>query len=240
MWLLDSFQSRRRALDGARGALAGAGLLGAVAACNPASSTDAGIRVPVRVSVAAAAVPPGATEVSIRTVRLSIAQAALGAGDEFGCKDCNGNDDGEEAQVPQMLDVVPGAGPMLVATEQARPGRYTQAELELVPPPAAAPAGWVRGATIEIAGSFRGVPFTLPLMVDGAFRVALSVPVDVSANGTGGMASALISLPVAAWFVGPNGEALDPAIAASRAQIEANIRQSLLPAEMADAQEDGR
>lgn len=229
---LDRFNSRRRAGAGMRVALAAAAVLGVATACSSSAGTEPGQRVPVRLSVIATSPPPTAGGAVVTSVRLSIERAALGGGEEFGCKDCNdeGNDDGGEPSAAQVVRVSPGA-PVLLATEPVQPGRYAQAEIELAPPAGSTASGWTPGSTIELAGTMRGAPFTVALSVRGTLRETLSPAVVVSALDAASPASVTISLPVASWLVGANGEGLDPTNPTARAQIEANVRRSLLPPE---------
>jgi len=210
-------------------------LAGAVGAsgCNSASAPKSAATVDFRMAASTAAPSGGAgTPVQITSVRLVVGPAALGAGDQFGCIDCQGGD-GEVAPQPQLITVPPDGSPVLVHTEPVAAGRYRSAEIELVTPDAgllAATPGWPADATIEIAGAFNGSGFLLHLPVVGAFREALNPPVDVADGTTPATVSVTVTLPVGSWFVSQQGP-LDPKDPGQQAQIEANARASLQPAE---------
>ncbi|MDQ6635162.1 MAG: hypothetical protein M3Z10_10460 [Gemmatimonadota bacterium] len=158
--------------------------------------------------------------------------ASLGSGDQFGCVDCRG--DTEQGSIaPKLLDVPLGGGTVLVATEQAGLGRYSQAEISVEAPTPVTLAGvpnWQTNATIEVSGRFNGTPFRLPLAIVGSFRETLNPPVEVSATNKPAAVAVTITLPVASWFTS-NGAALDPSNASQRAIIETNALNSFQPPE---------
>jgi hypothetical protein len=157
-----------------------------------------------------------------------IGQAALGNGDQFGCVDCEG--DQEDANpAPAVVTVPVDGSPVSVAAERVASGHYSSVEIELVTPSAAllaATPGWTADGTIEVRGRYNGVDFTLSLSIPGQFRETLSPAIDVPAGGLPGPINVTITLPVASWF-SSNGTALDPSDAAARAQIAANARASI-------------
>jgi hypothetical protein len=166
--------------------------------------------------------------VEITGVRLVIGQAALGNGDQFGCVDCEG-DQQDENPAPAVVTVPVDGSPVSVAAERVAAGHYSAVEIELLTPPSAllaATPGWTTGATIEVRGRYNGTDFTLPLEIPGEFREALSPAIDVPAGGLAGPINVTITLPVASWF-SSNGTPLDPNDAAARAQIAANARVSV-------------
>jgi hypothetical protein len=168
--------------------------------------------------------------VEITGVRLVIGEVALGNGDQFGCVDCQGDQQDENPQ-PLVVTVPVDGSPVSVAAERVRAGHYSAVEMELVPPsPAllAATPGWSAGSTIEVRGRYNGTDFTLPLAIPGQFREALSPPIDVPAGGLPGPINVTITLPVASWFSN-NGTPLDPADATARALIAAKARASVTP-----------
>ena len=215
--------------DYCAGRLALATALLVLSACN---STNPGAVQAVMVNVRANATPksPGqaAGAVEITGLRLVIGQAALGSGDQFGCVDCQGDQqDGNPA--PAVVTVPVDGSPVSVAAERVASGHYSAVEIELVTPsPAvlAATPGWTADATIEVRGRYNGVDFTLPLAIPGQFRETLSPAIDVPAGGLAGPINVTITLPVASWFLS-NGTPLDPADAAARAQITTNARASI-------------
>jgi hypothetical protein len=169
--------------------------------------------------------------VGVTSFRLVVGPAALGSGDQFGCVDCQGEDSGSDQ--PQLISVPTDGTPVSIATEQVSAGVYSAAEIELRTPDAgvtAAAPGWPAGATVEIAGTFNSVAFTLPLTLLGEFRETLNPPVEVGASAAPAPVSVTITLPVRDWFVS-NGVALDPSDPAQRAQIENNARLSVHPPE---------
>ncbi|HEV7839872.1 MAG TPA: hypothetical protein VGO75_17505 [Gemmatimonadaceae bacterium] len=192
-------------------------------ACN--SATDAGIRRPVNLSLAAvtrsASVSPAATAAfQITSLKLLVNQASLGSGDQFGCQDCSGNDGANEVgSVGGIVSVPLDGTPVSLATEQVQPGSYSQVEVEVGGSTA---AGWPSGQTVEIQGTNNGTAFTIGVPVNGSFRENLAPPVVVTTSSPASI-PVTITLPVASWF-SAGGAALDPAVPAQRAQIEANIR----------------
>ena len=211
------------------GGLALATVLLAVGAC---SSTSPRATQAVLVLLKANATPQrssqSASAVEITGVRLVIRQAALGNGEEFGCVDCQGDEQGGNPE-PAVVTVPLDGSPVSVAAERVAPGHYSSVEIELVPPPPAllaATPGWSAGATIEVRGRYNGTAFTLPLAIPGQFREALSPAIDVPAGGLPGPINVTITLPVASWFAS-NGTPLDPNDAAARSQITANARAAV-------------
>lgn len=161
----------------------------------------------------------------ITGVRMVVGAVALGNGDEFGCRDCQGDKE-EAATPPQLIDVPLDGGSVLVSTEQVNVGTYGLAEFS-VEQLSAPPTGdsWAPGTTILITGRYNGTAFQLPLSVDGSFRETLSPPAVVTGS-TPESVQVRITLPVASWFV-LNGTTLDPTLAANRVLIESNVRASL-------------
>lgn len=223
-------------------ALTALGVLGLLAACNAGSSTAPRASAPVQFSLAARTSSASATAgaATITGLRLAVGELSLGNGSQYGCQDCQDNSvDGPEGtethNASQIVTVPLNGGPVQLATEAVQPGRYAQAQIELTP--RATTAGWTPGATIEIAGTYAGTPFTLALPVAGTFNQTLAPPVDVTTASAGSPVSVTITLPVSAWFTGPNGVALDPTNPAARAQIEANVRATLQAGEAGEGAE---
>jgi hypothetical protein len=191
-------------------------------ACN--STTDAGMRRPVNLSLAAvtrsASASPAATAaLQITSLKLLVNQASLGSGDQFGCQDCSGDGANEVASVGGVVSVPLDGTAVNLATEQVQPGSYSQVEVEVGGSTA---AGWPSGQTVEIQGTNNGTAFTIGVPVNGSFRENLVPPVVVTTSSPASI-PVTITLPVASWF-SAGGAALDPAVPAQRAQIEANIR----------------
>lgn len=190
------------------------------------SATDVSRR-PVSLSVRAAAASSSTTGAALQvsSLRLLVNQASLGSGDQFGCQDCQGGPDGPEGNetgaVGAVVSVPLDGSPVNLATEQVQPGTYSQVEIELG---GATVPGWTTGQTVEIKGTSNGTPFTVRVAVNGSFRETLSPPVVVTSTSAAAI-PVVITLPVAAWFTA-GGQALDPAIPAQLAQIEANIRSA--------------
>jgi hypothetical protein len=209
-----------------------AGLL-LLGACNSTSprATQA-VMVNVKANASPQAASPAAGAVEITGLRLVIGQAALGNGDQFGCVDCEG-DQQDVSPAPAVVTVPVDGSPVSVAAESVPPGHYASVEIELESPSAAllaATPGWTAGATVEVRGRYNGVDFTLPLALPGQFQETLSPAIDVPAGGLPGPINVTITLPVASWF-SSNGTALDPGDPAAQAQILANARASITAAE---------
>lgn len=204
--------------------------LAGVVALSACDSTSPKATHPVSINASAAATVlagPPSGPLEILGLRLSVGQASLGSGEQFGCQDCE--DTGSEADAAPTLMAIPiGGGTVVLATERVGPGRYPAVEIELLPP--VATAGWATGAAIEVTGTFGGTAFTLPLAIQGTFRAVLPQPVDVPAGLLASPIQVFVSIPVASWFVG-NGTVLDPTNPAQRAQIEANARDAFLDPE---------
>ncbi len=222
-------------LNPAHRALGFAAIILAAAACDSTSTAPkpahpVAFQLAARASTGTLTASTGALQVT--SLRVVVGAASLGSGDQFGCVNCqdNGGSEGAKEGVDpqQLLNVPLNGGSVLVATEPATAGRYSQAEISIESPEGATLAGtfgWPAGTSMEISGQLNGKPFTLPLAVTGSFRQTLTPPVDVTA----GAATAIpvtITLPVASWF-SANGVTLDPSIPAQRGQIEANARASL-------------
>jgi hypothetical protein len=200
-----------------------AAILPLLAACS--STTDAArtaVSLSVRAPTSSVTSGTATAGAQVTSLHLLVNQASLGSGDQFGCVDCQGgSESGNEAGVVGGVISVPLDGSAVnLATEQVQVGVYPQVEIELG---GATPAGWAPGQTVEIQGSNNGVPFTIRVAVNGAFRETLSPPVTVSSATTS--VPVVITLPVASWFVSA-GQALDPAVPSQLAQIEANIKAS--------------
>lgn len=193
-------------------------------------------RMPVDLLLGASAAPVGQVtaltpSLTIDYVRLSVSEASLGRGQQFGCIDCQG--ESATPSLPASILMVPlGSAPVLVVTEQASPGSYTEAEIALAPPGAdvvSRAADWTSGASLEISGSYNGKAFRLPMAITGRFVEHLANPVVVTGTSADGpTVGVTVSLPVATWFTA-SGSVLDPSTAAGRAAIEANARASFLP-----------
>lgn len=209
-------------------------VLGGAAACNNSTGPKSMGAVNFRVSapgMASTAAASAAAAVDITSFRLVVGPAALGSGDQFGCVDCQGEDNSSD--LPQLISVPTDGTPVSIATEQVSAGVYSTAEIELRTPDArvtAAAPGWPANATIEIVGTFNGTAFTFPLTLLGEFREALNPPVQVAAGVAPAPASVTITLPVHDWFVA-NGVSLDPNDPGQRAQIESNAKLSVHPSE---------
>ncbi len=192
-----------------------------ILACS--SATDISRR-PVSLSLRASTTPAASVAASatlqVSSLRLLVNQTSLGGGDQFGCQDCQGGAEGNEPGVVGAVVSVPLDGSAVnLATEQVQPGSYSQVEIELG---GATAPGWASGQTVEIQGTNNGTPFTIRVAVNGSFRETLSPPVVVTSAATSSI-PVVITLPVASWFAA-GGQALDPAVPAQLAQIEANIK----------------
>jgi hypothetical protein len=195
-----------------------------VFACS--SVTDVGSRRPVSLSLAAATVSANTTAAAtagfqITSLKLAVHEASLGSGDQFGCQDCQGDTGASEAGSVAAVVSVPLDGRAVnLATEQVPPGSYPQVEISL--DGAVGTAGWPSGQTVEIQGTNNGVAFTVGVAVDGSFQQALNPPLVVGTTAPATI-PVTITLPVASWF---SSGALDPAVPAQLAQIQANIRSA--------------
>jgi len=203
-------------------------------ACN--SATDVGVRRPVNLSLAAvtssaSASPAASAAFQITSLKLLVNQASLGSGDQFGCQDCSGDGANEAGIVGGIVSVPLDGTAVNLVTEQVQPGSYPQVEVELGGSTA---AGWPSGQTVEIQGTNNGTAFTIGVPVNGSFRENLAPPVVVTTSSPASI-PVTITLPVASWFAS-GGTALDPAIPAQRAQIEANIGAAFSGAESGAAE----
>lgn len=172
------------------------------------------------------------TPLQLSAVRLIVTSAALGSGNEFGCTDCQGNVE-EVVSTPKLVSIPINGGSVLLATEQAAPGLYSQSEIAVEQAGATSLAGtsnWPSGATIMIEGTYNGAAFALPLNIVGSFRESLTPPLEVPATGAPAATAITITLPVASWFQS-TGRSLNPADATDRATIEANARRGFAPLE---------
>jgi hypothetical protein len=197
---------------------AAASLLGG---CNQSTAPGASQPVAFRLAAASSAAPATMGALTLTSFRLSVGEASLGSGNEFGCKDCQGD---QPAVAPAVVDVPLDGRAVDIATEQVQPGSYSTVELGVVRLPAGTP-GWPVDATIEIKGNFGGQAFTLPLTIEGTFQEQLAAPVVVGTGGTPATVAVNITLPVSSWF-GSSSAPLDPGNATQRVQIEANARHS--------------
>lgn len=213
--------------------VSGARYVPALAATH-ALSADMGYSAPLGLTLRTAlAATVGRPASAVATGFAWSADGAPGSGEEFGCKDCQNNDAGGEREAtPTVVELTMDGAPVSVVVEQVNEGRYSEAEISVMPP-SAANSGWTPGTTIEITGTANGRAFVLPLSITGSFRETLTPPVSVTASGTPTALPVTITLPVAAWFQS-NGVALDPADAAQRAQIEANARAAFQPLESSE------
>jgi hypothetical protein len=206
----------------------GIAVLGVVAGCGttePRPTQPVGIHLASATPAFAAAAAAGPLQIT--SLRLVVSTASLGAGDQFGCIDCQGNAEDAPA-TPKLISVPLTGGTILVATELTSPGTYSQAEIALARPAAATVAGtpnWPAGATLLIEGTHNGTAFAIPLTIEGSFLETLNPPVVVTNTSTPSTITVTATLPVTSWFTS-NGVSLDPAVAAQRAVIEANIRRS--------------
>ncbi len=205
-------------------------LLAACGVTEPRRSSPVTLRLRSNASTSTAATAP--TPLQVSAVRLIVTTASLGSGDEFGCTDCQDNAE-EVAATPKLISIPMDGGSVLLATEQAAPGLYSQAEIAVEQAGATTLAGtsnWPSGATIMIEGTYNGAAFALPLNIVGSFRENLTPPLEVPASGASAAAAITITLPVASWFQS-SGSSLNPANATDRATIEANARRSFAPLE---------
>ena len=222
-----------RAGVGTCGILVGAlVLLAACGTTEPRPATPIAIHLRSSASTSSASSP--SAPLQLTSVRLVVTTASLGSGEQFGCVDCQGNVEDVPA-TPKLVTVPLNGGSIFLATEQAAPGLYSQAEISVEQPGATTLAGtsnWPAGATMLIEGTYNTVPFRLPLSIVGSFRESLQPPLNVPASGTSATTAITITLPIAGWFQA-NGVALNPGVAADRAVIEANARRNFQPLEAA-------
>src|SRR4051812_33896608 len=146
-------------------AFAAAGAL----ACNNSAAPGTLRNVDFRMAASNAGTAAATAPVTISSIQLVAGPAALGSGDQFGCVDCQGNDQAGDAA--QLIQVPTDGTPVPVSTEQVQAGRYSAAEIELQHPDAAilaAAPGWPADATMKIDGLAGGAPFTLSLSLQGS------------------------------------------------------------------------
>ncbi len=205
-------------------------LVAGCSATEPHASSPVALRLGS--SVSPSATSTASSPLQISAVRLVVTNASLGNGEEFGCVDCEG--DVEDAPAtPKVITVPLDGGTVLLATEQAQPGIYSDAEITVEQPGAALLAGtsgWPSGATILVEGTYNGAAFKLPLSIVGTFHQTLNPPLTVSVTGAPATVAIVISLPIRSWF-DANGSPLDPNDPAQQATIAANARRSFQPLE---------
>jgi hypothetical protein len=129
---------------------------------------------------------------------------------------------------PVLVDVPLDGKTVDLTTEQMQAGSYGSVEIGVAPPTSAVLAqnpNWPAEATMEVAGTFNGVAFTLSLPITGSFVEQLATPVVVGTGGSAATVQVSITLPVSSWFNSPTGP-LNSADPAQRATIEANARRS--------------
>jgi len=190
------------------------------ACSSPTDASRRTVSLHLRATTAPASNVTASATLQLSSLRLLVKEASLGSGDQFGCQDCEGDDEGIETGAVGAVVSVPLDGSAIdLATEQVQPGSYPQVEIELGGPTA---PGWTTGQTVEIQGRNNGTPFTIRVAVNGSFRETLSPPVVVTSAASSPI-SVVITLPVASWFT-VGGQALDPAVPAQLARIEANIK----------------
>ena len=201
----------------------------AVAACSESTGPD-GVPVQLRAgatmsstagSTSASGAQSAALNLDITSLRLMVAEVGLGFGDQFGCIDCEGDDENGNG-VPRIVNVPLDGGSVLLETEMASPGTYPEIEIELEQS-ASPSAGWPNHVTVEVGGLHAGVPFTVQLSVEGSSRHSLDSPVIVT-NSAPTPLSATLQFPVRTWFTTSSGRQLDPNSPIDRAVIEQNIR----------------
>lgn len=176
---------------------------------------------PSAASVSAARVALGSADLEVTSLRLMVGEVGLGYGDEFGCIDCEGDFEDENA-APRVVDVPLNGGTVLLETEMASPGTYSEMEISLERS-ASPPADWPSQATIQVGGTYAGKTFTIDVSVEGSSRQSLETPVVVT-DLTSTSLNATVQFPVIAWFTDSTGGQLDPTDPTERAAIEANIR----------------
>jgi hypothetical protein len=179
-----------------------------VASCDQ-NTSPGGVMQPVTFRMAAAnqAAPASVGPLTLTAFRLVISEASLGAGDQFGCADCQGGGS-ENTPTPALVDIPLDGSAVEVATEQVQAGSYSAVEIGLARLPPAAVAttpGWPADATIEVRGNFAGRDFTLPLAIEGTFQEQLAAPVVVGNSGPPATIQVSITLPVSTWFTGASG-----------------------------------
>ena len=210
--------------------VAALGLLAGCGTTEPGASRPVDIRLSANSSTAPTIGGTGALQIT--SLRLVVTTAALGGGDQFGCADCQGNAEDTPA-TPKLITVPLNGGTILIATEQAGPGTYSQAEISLERPTSGTIAGtsdWPANATILVEGTYNGRAFMLPLSIEGSFRETLTPPVQVTTTSVSSSIAVTMTLPVSSWFT-MNGAPLDPTDLAERATIETNARRSFQPLE---------
>lgn len=204
------------------------------AACKSAAGPESTKAVDIRLAVAQGGgfsarslTASGGAGLEISSIRIVVGEVSLGSGDEFGCVDCQGDD--ESGPGPRLVSVPVDGGSVLVQTEQVRPGLYPEAEISVDSPTTevlAGSPGWSAGATIEIAGQLNGAPFEISSQATGSIRTTLSPPVQVTDAAVPEEISVTIRLPLMDWFA-PAGTILDPNDSAQQALILENIRAFL-------------
>lgn len=189
-----------------------------VTACSEPSGPRAGTRVELRAAAprtASSSFSVLSAGTVVTSLRIMVGSAGLGYGDQFGCIDCQGNEQ-HASTTPKWIDVPIGNGSVLLESEMAAPGSYSEMEVELRRAPSA-------DATIEIGGEYDGTPFKLRFDVQGNSRHALAQPLVVTQQSATAV-SANLQFPIQAWFTGTGGTALNPLDNSGRSAIEANLR----------------
>lgn len=211
----------------------GAAMLAAMLALSACAESTAPLGSPVELRAAAGkaaatssvgvvrTASPAQTQLEVTSLRLTVGNAGLGHGDQFGCIDCEGGNE-SESRTPREIDIPINGGSVLLETEMASPGVYSEIELELGRGAEGAAAGPAQ-TTVQIGGRYAGEAFTMSLAVEGSSRHPLDPPVEVTQQASTST-SATLQFPVEAWFTGSGGRLLDPGNPTDRSVIETNIR----------------
>lgn len=190
----------------------------AISSCSEPSGPRAGAPVQLRAGAVMASSPSASllsANLTVTSLRVMVGGAGLGHGDQFGCIDCQGSEENAGA-TPRWVDIPVSKGTVLLETEMAAPGSYSEMEVELR-------RATGSSATIELAGEYNGTSFNLAFDVAGNSRHTLSQPIVVTQQSANTV-SATLEFPVQAWFTGAGGAELNPLDPAGRSAIEANLR----------------
>jgi hypothetical protein len=226
----------------------GAALL--VAACSDAGSGPAGdaqvslslaTRSAAAASAAVVAGPETYTDGAGNTLVIDRVQLVLrelemeNETHQGACETVTTSRDGDCAEIevgPLLVDLPLGVGGAArTVTASVPAGTYDEVKFKIREPDddTAADRAFVADhpefahTSIEVEGSFNGTPFTFTSGLEAELKLELSPPLVVDASGT---ADLTLFADLGAWFRDAGGSLIDPASAASTAQVADNIARS--------------
>ncbi|MBW2526243.1 MAG: hypothetical protein JRI23_18830 [Deltaproteobacteria bacterium] len=162
--------------------------------------------------------PAAAGTLTLDRVRVAVSELELEGEEEEG--------DEEFETGARVVEIALDSTATEIVAESVPAGRYVELGLELMLADGSRGAAYADfdGGSIVVDGTFDGAPFTYRSSTAPELEFALGEPAEVP---DGGEARIAVMFDVAAWFLGPDGLALDPSDPANRPAIEANILDSM-------------